>query len=139
LAAAGGGLLLGYRAEGAQRAASGTTSASFAPNAFIRIPPDGKVTLVMPQAEMGQGAYTSLSMLLAEELEIAPDQIQLEHAPSDNKLYANQFFGEQMTGASSSVRAFYEPLRRAGATARIMVLAAAAAPWNVERPSCRGR
>jgi isoquinoline 1-oxidoreductase subunit beta len=139
LAAAGGGLLLGYRAEGAQRAASGTTSASFAPNAFIRIPPDGKVTLVMPQAEMGQGVYTSLSMLLAEELEIAPDQIQLEHAPSDNKLYANQFFGEQMTGASSSVRAFYEPLRRAGATARTMLVAAAAASWNVEPASCRAR
>jgi isoquinoline 1-oxidoreductase beta subunit len=139
LAAAGGGLLLGYRAEGAQRAASGTTSASFAPNAFIRIPPAGKVTLVMPQAEMGQGVYTSLSMLLAEELEIAPDQIQLEHAPPDNKLYANQFFGEQMTGASSSVRAFYEPLRRAGATARTMLVAAAAASWNVEPASCRAR
>src|SRR4029453_11509865 len=139
LAAAGGGLLLGYRAEGAQRAASGTTSASFAPNAFIRIPPDGKVTLVMPQAEMGQGVYTSLSMLLAEELEIAPDQIRLEQAPPDKKLYANQFFGEQMTGASSSVRAFYEPLRRAGATARTMLVAAAAASWNVAPPPAGAR
>ena len=147
LAAAGGGLLLGYRAEGAQRAAStataaatpGTTSASFAPNAFIRIPPDGSVTLVMPQAEMGQGVYTSLSMLLAEELEVAPDQIRLEHAPPDDKLYANQFFGEQLTGASSSVRAFYEPLRRAGATARAMLVAAAAALWNVDPASCRAR
>jgi CO/xanthine dehydrogenase Mo-binding subunit len=147
LAAAGGGLLLGYRAEGAQRAAStataaatpGTTSASFAPNAFIRIPPDGSVTLVMPQAEMGQGVYTSLSMLLAEELEVAPDQIRLEHAPPDDTLYANQFFGEQLTGASSSVRAFYEPLRRAGATARAMLVAAAAASWNVDPASCRAR
>jgi len=145
LAAAGGGLLLGYRAEGAPRAAStataaatpGTTSASFAPNAFIRIPPDGSVTLVMPQAEMGQGVYTSLPMLLAEELEVAPDQIRLEHAPPDDKLYANQFFGEQLTGASSSVRAFYEPLRRAGATARVMLVAAAAASWNVDPASCR--
>jgi isoquinoline 1-oxidoreductase subunit beta len=143
LAAAGGGLLLGYRTEGAQRGAAtaaatpGTASASFAPNAFIRIPPDGSVTLVMPQAEMGQGVYTSLSMLLAEELEVAPDQIRLEHALPDNKLYANQFFGEQMTGASSSVRAFYEPLRRAGATARAMLVAAAAASWNVDPASCR--
>jgi isoquinoline 1-oxidoreductase subunit beta len=147
LAAAGGGLLLGYRAEWAQRAAStataaatpSTTSASFAPNAFIRIPPDGSVTLVMPQAEMGQGVYTSLSMLLAEELEVAPDQIRLEHAPPDDTLYANQFFGEQLTGASSSVRAFYEPLRRAGATARAMLVAAAAASWNVDPASCRAR
>jgi isoquinoline 1-oxidoreductase beta subunit len=138
LAAAGGGLLLGYRVEGAQRAMSpATTATSFAPNAFIRVPPDGRVTLIMPQAEMGQGVYTSLSMLLAEELEIAPDQIQLEHAPPDNKLYANQFFGEQMTGASSSVRAFYEPLRRAGATARTMLVAAAAGSWNVDPASCR--
>ena len=120
LTAAGGGLLLGYRVEGAQRATSaataaaspGTSSASFAPNAFIRLSPDGTVTLVMPQAEMGQGVYTSLSMLLAEELEVAPDQIRLEHAPPGDQRYANQFFGEQLTGASSSVRAFYEPLRR---------------------------
>jgi isoquinoline 1-oxidoreductase subunit beta len=141
LAAAGGGLLLGYRVEGAQRtastAAAAATSAGFEPNAFIRIPPDGRVTLIMPQAEMGQGVYTSMSMLLAEELEIAPSQIQLEHAPPDNKLYANRFFGEQMTGASSSVRAFYEPLRRAGATARTMLVAAAAASWNVDPASCR--
>ena len=138
LAAAGGGLLLGYRVEAAQRTTSpATASTSFTPNAFIRIPPEGRVTLVIPQAEMGQGVYTSLSMLLAEELEIAPDQIQLEHAPADNKLYANPFFGEQMTGASSSVRAFYEPLRRAGATARTMLVAAAAASWKVDPASCQ--
>ena len=147
LTAAGGGLLLGYRVEGAQRATSaataaaspGTSSASFAPNAFIRLSPDGTVTLVMPQAEMGQGVYTSLSMLLAEELEVAPDQIRLEHAPPDDQRYANQFFGEQLTGASSSVRAFYEPLRRAGATARAMLVAAAAGSWNVDPASCRAR
>jgi CO/xanthine dehydrogenase Mo-binding subunit len=81
--------------------------------------------------------YTSLSMLLAEELEVAPSQIRLEHAPPDNTRYANQFFGEQMTGASSSVRAFHEPLRRAGATARTMLVTAAAESWNVEPASCR--
>jgi len=143
LAAAGGGLLLGYRVEGAPRAASTATTAAtspgFAPNAFIRIGPDGGITFIMPQAEMGQGVYTSLSMLLAEELEVAPEQIRLEHAPPDDKLYANQFFGEQLTGASSSVRAFYEPLRRAGATARAMLVAAAAASWNVDPASCRAR
>jgi isoquinoline 1-oxidoreductase subunit beta len=142
LAAAGGGLLLGYRVVGAQRAALAATaspSPSFAPNAFIRIAADGAVTLIMPQVEMGQGVYTSMSMLLAEELEVAPGQIRLEHAPPDDKLYANPFFGEQMTGASSSVRAFYEPLRRAGATARAMLVAAAAASWNVDPASCRAR
>src|SRR5580765_2771855 len=142
LATTGGGLLLGYRVAGAPRAALAATaspSPSFAPNAFIRIAADGAVTLIMPQVEMGQGVYTSMSMLLAEELEVATGQIRLEHAPPDNKLYANPFFGEQMTGASSSVRAFYEPLRRAGATARAMLVAAAAASWNVDPASCRAR
>jgi isoquinoline 1-oxidoreductase subunit beta len=142
LATAGGGLLLGYRVAGAQRAALAATaspSPSFAPNAFIRIAADGAVTLIMPQVEMGQGVYTSMSMLLAEELEVAPGQIRLEHAPPDDKLYAHPFFGEQMTGASSSVRGFYEPLRRAGATARAMLVAAAAASWNVDPASCRAQ
>jgi isoquinoline 1-oxidoreductase beta subunit len=142
LATAGGGLLLGYRVAGAPRAALAATASptpSFVPNAFIRIAADGAVTLIMPQVEMGQGVYTSMSMLLAEELEVAPGQIRLEHAPPDDKLYANPFFGEQMTGASSSVRAFYEPLRRAGATARAMLVAAAAASWNVDPASCRAR
>src|SRR5712664_3549001 len=127
LGAAGGGLLLGYRVDEARAAPT-----AFAPNAFIRIGNDGGITLIMPQVEMGQGMYTSMPMLLAEELEVAPDQVRLEHAPPDNKRYANPFFGEQMTGASSSVRAFYEPLRRAGATARVMLVAAAAASWNVD-------
>jgi len=147
LAAAGGGLLLGYRVEGGQRAAStaatastpGATSPGFAPNGFIRVGPDGGITLIMPQVEMGQGTYTSMPMLLAEELEVAPDQVRLEHAPPDDKRYANPFFGEQMTGASSSVRAFYEPLRRAGATARAMLVAAAATSWNVDPASCRAQ
>src|SRR5439155_1481896 len=70
---------------------------------------------------------------------VAPDQVQLEHAPPDDKRYANPFFGEQMTRASSSVRAFDEPLRRAGATARTMLVAAAAASWNVDPASCRAQ
>src|SRR6267142_3076927 len=146
LAAVGGGLLVGYRVGDERRVATATigsasaaTPPGFAPNAFIRIGPDGGITLIMPQVEMGQGTYTSMPMLLAEELEVVPDQIRLEHAPPDNKLYANQFFGEQMTGASSSVRAFYAPLRRAGATARAMLVAAAAASWNVDPGSCRAQ
>ena len=113
LAAVGGGLLVGYRAGDERRVAKATigsasaaTPPGFAPNAFIRIGTDGGITLVMPQVEMGQGTYTSMPMLLAEELEVVPDQIRLEHAPPDNKRYANQFFGEQMTGASSSMVAW---------------------------------
>src|SRR5438309_9176228 len=147
LVAAGGGLLVGYRVGEGRRVTSTATIASasaatppgFAPNAFIRIGPDGGITLIMPQVEMGQGTYTSMPMLLAEELEVAHEQVRLEHAPPDDKQYANPFFGEQMTGASSSVRAFYEPLRRAGATARALLVAAAAASWNVDPGSCRAQ
>ena len=139
LRAAGGSLLLGYRVGEGQRVASVASAPGFAPNAFIRIAPDGSITLLMPQAEMGQGTHTSMSMLLAEELEVTPEQVRLEHAPPDDKLYANPLFGEQITGASSSIRMFYEPLRRAGATARAMLIAAAAASWNVHAASCRAR
>src|SRR6266403_1955293 len=139
LTAAGGSLLLGYRVGEGQPVASVASAPGFAPNAFIRIAPDGSITLFMPQAEMGQGTHTSMSMLLAEELEVTPEQIRLEHAPPDDKLYANPLFGEQITGASSSIRMFYEPLRRAGATALAMLIAAAAASWNVDAASCRAR
>jgi len=139
LTAAGGSLLLGYRVGEGQRVASVASAPGFATNGFIRIAPDGSITLFMPQAEMGQGTHTSMSMLLAEELEVTPEQVRLEHAPPDDKLYANPLFGEQITGASSSIRMFYEPLRRAGATARAMLIAAAAASWNVHAASCRAR
>jgi isoquinoline 1-oxidoreductase subunit beta len=139
-AAAGGGLLLGWHFDARARVLATTAkpkSPVFAPNAFIRIGTDGRVTLIMNQVEMGQGTYTSMPMLLAEELEVGLDQVRLEHAPPDDKLYANPLFGDQETGASSSVRAFYEPLRRAGAAARTMLVSAAAATWKVETGSCR--
>ena len=87
----------------------------FAPNAFIRIDHAGKTTLVMPQVEMGQGIYTSISMILAEELDADWAQVMLEHAPPNDKLYANPIFGIQVTGNSNSIRAFWKPLRMAGA------------------------
>jgi isoquinoline 1-oxidoreductase subunit beta len=135
LAAVGGGLLLGCRVDEARLSASTT----FAPNAFIRIGTDGRITLIMPQVEMGQGTYTSMPMLLAEELEVGLDQVQVEHAPPNEKLYANPLFGLQMTGASSSVRAMYEPLRKAGAVGRQLLVAAAAQTWSVDPASCRAR
>ncbi len=138
--AAGGGLLLGWHVEARQRVLAATvkgTPSAFAPNAFIRIGKDGRVTMIVAQVEMGQGTYTSMPMLLAEELEVGLDQVQVEHAPPDDKLYGLPGWGLQMTGASTSVRLLYEPLRRAGATARSMLVAAAAQSWNVDVASCR--
>ena len=112
------------------------TSGKFAPNAFIRIDPAGKTTLVMPQTEMGQGIYTAVAMILAEELDADYAAIVLEHAPANEKLYANPAFGVQATGGSTSVRAFWKPLRAAGATARAMLVQAAAKQWQVDPSSC---
>ena len=112
------------------------TSGKFAPNAFIRIDPAGKTTLVMPQVEMGQGIYTAVAMILAEELDANFADVVLEHAPANEKLYANPAFGVQATGGSTSVRAFWKPLRAAGATARAMLVQAAAKQWQVDPSSC---
>ena len=145
----GTGLLLGFAVTGASTASVFAAPASqvvdnevtgtFAPNGFIRINPTGAVTLVMPMAEMGQGVYTALSMLLAEELEVDLDQIQVQHAPADDVLYSNSILQSQLTGLSSSVRAFWTPLRQAGAVGRNMLVAAAAKRWNVDPARCRAR
>ncbi len=108
----------------------------FVPNAFIRIDVAGKTTLVMPQVEMGQGIYTAVAMILAEELDADYAQVALQHAPPNDKLYANPMFGIQVTGNSNSVRAFWMPLRKAGAGARAMLVQAAAQQWQVEPASC---
>src|SRR6267142_3613717 len=112
------------------------TAGKFAPNAFIRIDHSGKTTLVMPQVEMGQGTYTSISMILAEELDTDFAQVVVEHAPASDKLYGNPIFGIQVTGNSNSVRAFWKPLRDAGASTRAMLVQAAAQQWQVEPSSC---
>jgi isoquinoline 1-oxidoreductase beta subunit len=112
-------------------------AAPFAPNAFIRIEKSGDITFIVPQAEMGQGVYTSMSMLIAEELEVGLDQIKVEAAPPSDKLYINPALGFQVTGGSTSVRGFYKPLRVAGATTREVLIAAAAKTWKVDASSCR--
>ena len=108
----------------------------FAPNAFIRIDRQGAVTLVMPMVEMGQGTYTSLAMLLAEELEVGLDQVKLEHAPPNDALYANAILHRQLTGMSSSIPAFWTPLRQAGAVARTLLIEAAAKQRGVDPAVC---
>ena len=111
------------------------TVGKFAPNAFIRIDNAGKTTLVMPQVEMGQGVYTAVAMILAEELDADYSQVTLEHAPPNDKLYGNPTFGLQVTGNSNSVRAWWPHLRNAGASARAMLVQAAAKQWQVEPAS----
>jgi isoquinoline 1-oxidoreductase subunit beta len=112
------------------------TAGKFAPNAFIRIDVSGTTTLVMPQVEMGQGVYTSISMILAEELDADFSRLVLEHAPPSDKLYANPMFGIQATGNSNSIRAWWPHLRLAGAAARAMLVQAAAQQWQVDPASC---
>jgi isoquinoline 1-oxidoreductase subunit beta len=112
------------------------TDGKFVPNAFIRIDHSGKTTLVMPQVEMGQGVYTAIAMILAEELDADYAKVVLEHAPPNDKLYGNPIFGIQVTGNSNSIRAFWKPLRTAGASARAMLMQAAAQQWQVDPASC---
>ena len=139
-AAAGGGLMLGLRLPFANGDAEAAGAEGFAPNAFIRITGDGQVILTMPYVEMGQGTYTSIPMLIAEELQVDLKQVQLEHAPPDEKLYGNPLLGGiQATGNSNAMRAAWQPLREAGATARIMLMAAAAKRWNVDPASCHAQ
>ena len=112
----------------------------FTPNAFIRIGGDGQIVLTMPYVEMGQGTYTSIPMLIAEELEVDLKQVRLEHAPRNEKLYGNPLLGGiQATGNSTAIRAAWQPLREAGAIARTMLVSAAAKRWNVDPASCRAQ
>lgn len=151
-AAVGGGLWIGFgpaRAEDrkkppSERAvghaatqATGEAPSGFAHSAFIRIDRQGQVTLVMHKVEMGQGTYTAMPMLLAEELEVDPTTVKLEHAPPDNKQYGDPLLGGQVTGGSTSVRSAWKPLRQAGATARMLLVAEAASRWNVDPSSCQ--
>ena len=133
--AAGGALLLGFRLPTAA-SASPKAGDTFAPNAFIRIDRQGGVTLIMPQVEMGQGVYTAVAMILAEELDVRWEQVRLEAAPPNDKLYGNPTFGIQVTGNSNSIRAFWMPLRKAAAGARAMLIEAAARRWKVGSGSC---
>ncbi len=133
--AVGGGLLIGLRLPGNAKAELAATG-PFAPNAFIRIAPDESITLIMSHTEVGQGIYTSASMLIAEELEVGLDQIVAEAAPPNNALYADPNLGEQATGGSTSTLAGWEPLRKAGAAARTMLVGAAAEQWKVSPADC---
>src|SRR5260370_5643391 len=138
-AAAGGFLFAFYvpaRAVNEPEQTPRDTKGQFAPNAFIRIDKTGTTTLVMPQVEMGQGVYTGVAMILAEELDAEVAKIVLVHAPPNEKLYTNPLLGIQATGGSTSLRAFWMPLRTAGATARAILVQAAAHQWKVDPATC---
>ena len=137
-ALAGSALLLGFHLPVASALARNNSPVNntFAPNAFIRIDQQGMVTLIMPQVEMGQGIYTGVAMILAEELDADWEKVRVEHAPPNERLYANPVFQIQATGGSTSVRAFWKPLRAAGASARAMLVEAASKRWGVGADSC---
>jgi isoquinoline 1-oxidoreductase subunit beta len=131
----GGSLVLGFYLPFDDRLFAAPAAAKPAPNAFLRIAPDGIVTVIVPQSDMGQGVATSFPMIVAEELDVEWKEIRFEQSPAD-KIYANPIIGMQLTGGSTSVRAFWETLRRAGAAARSMLVAAAAATWRVDPGAC---
>ncbi len=124
--AAGAGLVIGfYLPHG-----SASHEEGFSPNAYLRITPDNKVTIVVARSEMGQGVLTALPMILAEELEADWKQIEIEQAG------ASTLYGDQGTGGSASIHSTWDPMRKAGAAAREMLISAAALTWGVPRSSC---
>src|SRR5579863_1989562 len=124
--AAGTGLVIGFYLPHGSRSGK----RAFSPNAYLRISPDSKVTIVVARSEMGQGVRTALPMILAEELEADWKQIEIEQAG------ASTLFGDQTTGGSASIRSTWDPMRKAGAQAREMLISAAALTWGVPRSSC---
>lgn len=152
-AVAGGGLVFGFSLFGCSRdgkdgqndrkekpsetavgqaATAASEPAGLAHDAFIRIDREGIVTLIIHKVEMGQGTFTSMPMLLAEELGADLSKVKLEQAPADNSLYADPLLGGQVTGGSTSVRGAWKPLREAGAKVRTVLVQAAAQTWKVD-------
>lgn len=126
---AGGGMLVGFSSLGRNQEEQ-LEDTAFTPNAFIKITPDGKITLLAPNPEIGQGVKTSLVMLIAEEMNVDWQKVEVEIATLDAK------YGSQTTGGSGAIRSRYEPLRKAGATARVLLIAAAADTWGVAAADC---
>ena len=135
---AGGGLIVGVHIPGLNGSAKAAQQgiSTFVPNAFLRIAKDGSVTVIGNHSEMGQGAYTSGAMTIAEELDADCTKIRVEPAP-DDPAYNHPIYGVQITGGSTSTWSEWDRLRKAGAAARQMLLAAAAQTWNVDPSTCR--
>lgn len=133
-----GALVIGLYLPRSARAQTGAGAAfrpggnaTFAPNAFVRIAPDSTVTVLVKHIEFGQGPFTGLATIVAEELDADWSQMRAEHAPANAELYANLAFGVQGTGGSTAIANSWDQLRKAGAAARAMLVEAAAAEWDV--------
>jgi isoquinoline 1-oxidoreductase beta subunit len=133
--AAGGGMLIQIYLPQLSSFAESPGTQNFSPNAFLRIGTNELVTVILGKSEMGTGIYTALPMLVAEELDADWRNVRVEAAPVD-KVYFHPAFGIQMTGGSSSVTSEWERLRKAGATARAMLITAAAKKWGVDPGTC---
>jgi CO/xanthine dehydrogenase Mo-binding subunit len=129
-AVAGGGLMIGINLGASTSAEAAATAAGFE-NAWIKITPDDKITFICHRNEMGQDVHTSLAMMLADELGVDPRKVTILQAGSNPKLYINKLLGGQITGGSTSIRDAWEPVRMAGASARTMLVGAAATEWKV--------
>jgi len=132
---ASGGLLIGIYLPGAASAVAAAPGDVFAPNAFVRIATDGTISVVVNHSEMGQGVYTSLPMLLADEMDADWTKVRFEPAPVD-PAYNHPIFGAQITGGSTSTWSGFEQYRKAGAVARAVLVMAAAQQWNVAPEKC---
>ncbi len=133
---AGGGLVIAVALPGCGRKKVLGSTAGGMPNAWLRIAGDNTITILVDKSEMGQGVYTALPMLVAEELEVPLAAIRVEAAPPGPE-YVNRLIGVQITGGSTSVREGWDKLREAGATARVMLVQAAAEAWRVDASECR--
>jgi len=137
-AAVGGGLALGVVLPDALARSAGAAETSSMPNAWVRIGSDNRITILSARSEMGQGVYTTMPTLVAEELEVDLSEIAVEIAPPGEP-YVNAMLGGQITGGSTSVAEGYDKLRIAGAQARTMLVAAAAQRWGVDASACRAQ
>ena len=137
-AAAGGALMIGFVLPGCASTDSAKPVASAMPNSWVRVGSDNSVTILCARSEMGQGVYTSLPMLVAEELEVDLSKVKVEIAPAGEP-YINAMIGGQLTGGSTSVRDAYDKLRTAGAQARIVLVQAAAQQWKVAESACKAQ
>ncbi len=130
------GLVVGFTLPAAARLAEAASAAEFKPNAYLRVGADNRVTVIVGLSEMGQGVHTAIPMLVAEELDADWSRVRVEQAPVD-AAFANPIFHTQATGGSTSVNGHWEPMRKAGAAAREMLVAAAAKTWKVDASECR--
>ena len=134
--AVAGGLALGFYLPSGPRVAQAAGGEYASPNAWVRITPDNIVTIMVARSEMGQDVYTSMTMLVAEELEVDINKVKVEIAPPA-EVYIYALLGGQLTGGSTSIRDGWEKLRKAGASARMMLVEAAADQWGVAAGRCK--